>query len=270
MTGFIKDFDGEALTVIVPFSDGNLLSRQGITECEVQLCDGRQLSPIQRNKIFALVADIADFAAGIRYDSKARKSWRDEMLRSLQLDYILDICDREEVRRKLTENYCQLMNIDLFSLANRSHDTIDMTTARDFIDWLVELCVMHGIPCQDTLLNRCEDQARYLYACVMNRRCCICGKKADIHDVADVSGVLPVAKGGTGQVTLAAARNAMGLGNTTGALPVANGGTGATSLASITVGNATKWNNYTIWQGTQAAYDAITSKSSTTIYFIVG
>ena len=182
MTGFIKDFDGEALTVIVPFSNGNLLSVQGITECEVQLCDGRQLSPIQRNKIFALVADIADFAAGIRYDSKARKSWRDEMLRSLQLDYILDICDREEVRRKLTENYCQLMNIDLFSLANRSPDTIDMTTARDFIDWLVELCVVHGIPCQDTLLNRCEDQARYLYACVMNRRCCICGKKADIHE----------------------------------------------------------------------------------------
>ena len=50
--------------------------------------------------------------------------------------------------------------------------------------------------------------------------------------------VLPVSKGGTGQTTLAAARNAMGLGNTTGALPVANGGTGATSLANITVGNA--------------------------------
>ena len=90
------------------------------------------------------------------------------------------------------------------------------------------------------------------------------------HGIADVSGIVPVAQGGTGQATLAAARNAMGLGNTTGALPVANGGTGATSLASITVGNATKWNNYAIWQGTQAAYDAITSKSSTTIYFIVG
>ncbi|MEA5011762.1 MAG: hypothetical protein VB100_08595 [Angelakisella sp.] len=98
-------------------------------------------------------------------------------------------------------------------------------------------------------------------------------EKADgihTHGIADVSGIVPVAQGGTGQTTLAAARNAMGLGNTTGALPVANGGTGATSLASITVGNATKWNNYTIWQGTQAAYDAITSKSSTTIYFIVG
>lgn len=50
--------------------------------------------------------------------------------------------------------------------------------------------------------------------------------------------VLPVSKGGTGQTTLAAARNAMGLGNTTGALPVANGGTGQTSLALVTVGTA--------------------------------
>ena len=43
---------------------------------------------------------------------------------------------------------------------------------------------------------------------------------------------LPVANGGTGQTSLQAARNAMGLGNTTGALPVANGGTGAGNAAS--------------------------------------
>jgi len=44
------------------------------------------------------------------------------------------------------------------------------------------------------------------------------------------TGTLAVARGGTGQTTLALARNDMGLGNTTGALPVANGGTGATSV----------------------------------------
>lgn len=41
---------------------------------------------------------------------------------------------------------------------------------------------------------------------------------------------LPLSKGGTGATSAAAARNALGLGNTTGALPVANGGTGRTSL----------------------------------------
>jgi hypothetical protein len=47
---------------------------------------------------------------------------------------------------------------------------------------------------------------------------------------ANVTGVVAVANGGTGQTTLALARNAMGLGNTTGAVPVANGGTGTTSV----------------------------------------
>lgn len=60
--------------------------------------------------------------------------------------------------------------------------------------------------------------------------------KADVHhthNAADVvDGVLAVERGGTGQSTLQAFRNAAGLGNTTGALPVANGGTGATAAAS--------------------------------------
>ena len=47
------------------------------------------------------------------------------------------------------------------------------------------------------------------------------------------AGTLAVARGGTGQTTLALARNAMGLGNTTGALPVANGGTGLTASPSM-------------------------------------
>jgi hypothetical protein len=46
-------------------------------------------------------------------------------------------------------------------------------------------------------------------------------------------GTLPLANGGTGQTSAAAARNALGLGNTTGALPVANGGTGVTNANAI-------------------------------------
>lgn len=44
--------------------------------------------------------------------------------------------------------------------------------------------------------------------------------------------VQPVERGGTGATSAAAARNALGLGNTTGALPIKNGGTGATSATS--------------------------------------
>lgn len=47
--------------------------------------------------------------------------------------------------------------------------------------------------------------------------------------------VIPISKGGTGATTVAAARNALGLGNTSGALPIANGGTGKTVLAANAV-----------------------------------
>lgn len=49
--------------------------------------------------------------------------------------------------------------------------------------------------------------------------------------LGNTTGALPIANGGTGQKTVAAARNALGLGNTSGAVPVANGGTGATTAA---------------------------------------
>lgn len=42
---------------------------------------------------------------------------------------------------------------------------------------------------------------------------------------------IPIDRGGTGQTSVAAARNAFGLGNTSGALPIANGGTGVTTAA---------------------------------------
>ena len=42
------------------------------------------------------------------------------------------------------------------------------------------------------------------------------------------------------------------------------------NISSMTAGNANKWGGYTIWKGTQAQYDALSSKSSSTLYFIVG
>ena len=48
----------------------------------------------------------------------------------------------------------------------------------------------------------------------------------------NIENVMSIEQGGTGATTVAAARNALGLGNTSGAVPVANGGTGATTAAA--------------------------------------
>ena len=53
-----------------------------------------------------------------------------------------------------------------------------------------------------------------------------------VPNANDIMGTIPIANGGTGATTVAAARNALGLGNTSGAVPIANGGTGATTVAA--------------------------------------
>lgn len=170
--------DGVGFYAFVPYERTFEIERRQMTDCEVWLHDGRSLSPAQRNKIFALISDITAYVSGL---DKKRRTER-ETLCAMQLCYLIDTSDSEAIRRQLTYHYCELAGIDLFSLSERSPDTVDMTTARDFIDWLVELCVVHGIPCNDTLLNRCEDMGRYLYACVIHRTCAICGKRAEIHE----------------------------------------------------------------------------------------
>lgn len=176
LRGKIVDYDGNAFTAVIPYGNITDYSRKGYVECTVWLEDGRTISPAQRRKIFAMVHDIGDYVSRV----KDRREYT-EMLRQLQLLYIIDATDSEAIRRQLTYRFCELCDIDMFSLSD-----VDMTTAREFIDYMVGLCVEYDIPCNDTLLNRCEDVEKYLYLCVAKRKCAICGKKADIHEVEKV------------------------------------------------------------------------------------
>lgn len=178
--GVIKDYDGEFLTIVAPFDNTSALEQKCITDCEIRLNDGRSISNKQRRKIFALVNDIGTYISRI----SNKREYKEE-LRLMKLLYIIDKSDNEALRRQLTLNYCECLDIDIFSLSD-----VDMTTAKDFISWLIELCINHDIPTNDSLLNITEDIDRYLYLCCAKSRCAVCGKKADIHHVDTVgSGV---------------------------------------------------------------------------------
>lgn len=64
--------------------------------------------------------------------------------------------------------------------------TATVSEARAFITMLVEIIVEYGIPTKEPLYTMCEDIERYVYACLMNKKCCICGKKADLHHVDQI------------------------------------------------------------------------------------
>ena len=155
LPGYIQDYDGQALTLVVPFSDAEYLTTHGVTECSVRVEDGRRISAVQRRKIYALLRDIADWTG---YEPQ-------ELKELMKYDFLSQCEDGTQY----------------FSLS----DT-DMTTARNFITYLIDFCVTHAVPCKVSLLQQCEDIERYVYACVAHRRCAICGQKAEIHEVERV------------------------------------------------------------------------------------
>lgn len=117
--------------------------------CEVRISDGRRISIEQRKHIYALLRDIADWSG-------------------YTLDDLKDIMKSE---------YCFVTGTPDFSLS----DT-DMTTARDFTEWLIDFCIQEDVPCKEPLIYRTSDINKLLYQSILNRKCAICGKKADIHE----------------------------------------------------------------------------------------
>ena len=95
------------------------------SEVEVILKDAREITPAQRRCIHALVHDITSFISG--YAEKRHVIA--ETMNALELNYLIDTADSEEVRFILTNNYCRLTGIDFFSLSARSENTIDQSTA---------------------------------------------------------------------------------------------------------------------------------------------
>jgi hypothetical protein len=158
--GRITDITEEGLAVIHAALPNlkHALDRK-YDEVEIILPDGRRISPDQRRKCFAIIKEISDFVNGQHEAADI-----EETKEIMKWDFMLSRFESQE--RKL------------FSLSN-----VDVTTARNFIDYLIEFCVKNDVPMQISPLEYCEDVSKYLYACMVNKKCCVCGKPADLHHV---------------------------------------------------------------------------------------
>jgi len=123
--------------------------------------DKRSISPEQRRKSWALIGEIS--AAYGYLSTGDKKLLNGDMKRKFLLER-MDELTVDAIRR--------------FSLSD-----VDMTTARLYIDFLVEFIVEHEIPTREPLSELAEDIQSYVYACMMNKVCAICRKKADLHHV---------------------------------------------------------------------------------------
>ena len=156
--GTITDImeDGTAVIhVALPDLDRALLRDYG--KVEIILPDGRRISPEQRRKVYALIGEVAEYVDGIRNAGTIESAKR-----TLKMEFMLSRMEGMERR--------------LFSLAS-----CDVTTAREFINFLVDFIVENDIPTRVPLIENCEDVARYVYACLMSKKCAVCARHADLH-----------------------------------------------------------------------------------------
>ena len=107
--------------------------------------------------MYALIGEVAEYVDGIRNAGTVESAKK-----TLKMEFMLSRMEGMERR--------------LFSLAN-----CDVTTAREFINFLVEFIIENDIPTRVPLIENCEDIARYVYACLVCKKCAVCGKHADLH-----------------------------------------------------------------------------------------
>lgn len=127
---------------------GDILRRKKIQNAEIRFDDGRHISAEQRKKAYATIRDIADWTGYLP----------EEMKELLKYEHMIRTGDQK------------------FSLSNCSMDT-----AREFINTILEFALENGIPLSDNAINRTDDIGRYLYYCLIHKKCAICGKDGEIH-----------------------------------------------------------------------------------------
>jgi hypothetical protein len=153
LDGKITKIGPEGISILVPSYDIQKACVQQWDKVQVGLPDGRTISPEQRRKAYAIMGEVAAWAG---YDVEEVKLIH---------------------KREFIESHLQGLQKTLFSLSN-----CDMTTAREFILYLIDFVITFGVPTKVPLYEMCEDIQRYVYQCLMHKRCCVCGKEgADLH-----------------------------------------------------------------------------------------
>ena len=143
--------EGLEIRVLVHQPDKLLLSKHPGEELELGLEDGRTITPAQRRKIYATLKDISDHTG---YTPEAAKQ-------------IMKV-----------EHMLRTENTEMFSLSDCS-----VSTARGFINTLMEYALCEGIILSGIALERTDDIDTSLYQCLKYKRCCICGRDAEVHHV---------------------------------------------------------------------------------------
>ncbi len=124
------------------------IQKYGSRSLELHIQDPRFISTEQRKKIYAMFYDIALYTG---YPS-------------------------EDVKELMKAYYIERTGKSYFSLAGCSMDT-----AKQFLNIIIDYALENGVPLRETGLNRTDDITSYLVSCIIHKKCCICGRRGEMH-----------------------------------------------------------------------------------------
>ena len=151
ITGIKVDEEGTYLKVFIPKRNiQNEILEKRIRTCEIRLDDNRRITSEQRKKAYACIRDISRYT-GIPPETQK------ELLKYL---------------------FVERTGGEYISLSNCSIDQ-----AREFINLIMDVLLENGIQMDESGIDRSDDTDHYLWKCIVERRCCICGRKAEIHHI---------------------------------------------------------------------------------------
>lgn len=137
-----------------PYDDWHTLTKREYKNCLVQMVDARPLSDRQRRMCYALLREIGDYTG----------MGTDPAKEYMKLKFLVEDLDQTADK--------------LFSLANAP-----MSLVCAFQRFLIHFILDWDIPCRFPLLDYVDDVGDYIYHCLIVKKCCICGKPADLHHV---------------------------------------------------------------------------------------
>lgn len=150
-TATVENFSQSGILIGLPETALAMIRKRNCRMLQVGIDDGRQISPLQRRKAYAMLNDI-----------------------SMHTGYTVEAA--KEIMK--TEHMLRMEADDIISLSDCS-----MTEAREFINTLMEYALKEGIILTESGLRRTDDIDMYLIQCIRYRRCCVCGQAAEIHHI---------------------------------------------------------------------------------------
>ena len=152
--GKILSVSDDGTAVIAAPIDTYILTHRKVKEAFIEYIDSRPLSDKQRRMCYALIRAISDWNGDSAESTKT----------ALKLDFWKD--------------HIETLGDKIFSLSNAP-----MSLVSEFQRYLVRFIIDNDIPLKFPLLDYVDDIKDYTYACLIHKKCVVCGKHADLHHI---------------------------------------------------------------------------------------